>query len=403
MRKYLLNTTMVFLITLSPLLSVFSHSATIFSDDFDSHPDTCHTGGTVPAGWDHWGPTTASTTKDSITHYAGEISSGGRNGAGKSLKMWRHSNFTATGEFSGLYGVRLSHGNIFIRYYQKLPSPLDLTFTGSNGNYLKFWRLFTTGTTDIYLDATAPDNANMRTGGGLIICDDEGAINTNVIAAGDLVTTIWDGNWHCLEFQIGLNNRTLRFWLDGNLRYENTSFNWDKNRDQTITGLGHFGFGNYSSNYTWQSSWQAAEFDDVVISTTYVGPGDFVPSPDPTPSPSTSSSSGGGGCFIATAAFGSVAEPAVRILREFRDKILMANDLGSSLVSYYERTSPPIADFIRRHDSAKYLVRICLLLLAGLCWLSLAIGPFNTLILGIFLVALIAKRRTVLNVLRSSI
>jgi hypothetical protein len=243
----------------------------------------------------------------------------------------------------------------------------------------------------------------MRTGGGLIICDDEGAINTNVIAAGDLVTTIWDGNWHCLEFQIGLNNRTLRFWLDGNLRYENTSFNWDKNRDQTITGLGHFGFGNYSSNYTWQSSWQAAEFDDVVISTTYVGPGDFVPSPDPTPSPSTSSSSGGGGCFIATAAFGSVAEPAVRILREFRDKILMANDLGSSLVSYYERTSPPIADFIRRHDSAKYLVRICLLLLAGLCWLSLAIGPFNTLILGIFLVALIAKRRTVLNVLRSSI
>jgi hypothetical protein len=38
---------------------------------------------------------------------------------------------------------------------------------------------------------------------------------------------------------------------------------------------------------------------------------------------------GGGGCFIATAAYGSSVEPHVKILREFRDRIVINNSFGS--------------------------------------------------------------------------
>lgn len=400
MLKYLANITVVLFIILSPVLSALSYSATIFSDDFNSHPDTCHTGGTVPSGWDSWYQQNGeiSATFDSVTHYAGEISSPGRGGTGKSLKTWRHYGWPSLNNYTGSLGYifNANYSNIYIRYYQKIPIALTLNAS----DYLKSWRFNTTGGSgEIYLNFRVGNiSGDMRTLGTLGIYDGAG---WTTVLDNDGLRAIWDGDWHCIEFQLGLDNSTLRLWVDGVSKYNNTSYHWSASG--YFDFIQHFAIGNVGDGSSWQNSWQAIEFDDVVISTTYVGPGDFVPSPDPTPSPSTSSSSGGGGCFIATAAFGSAAEPTVKILKEFRDKILMANDLGSSLVFYYERTSPPIADYIRRYDSAKYFVRICLLPLAGLCWLSLAIGPFNTLILGIFLVALIAKRRTVLNVLRSSI
>jgi len=350
----------------------------------------------VPAGWSMWYENDVYTVRDSIMHYAGEISTPGRGGIGKSLKIWRHSDWPAMNNYSGglRYDFQANYSNIFIRYYIKLP--LILSFDVSD--FVKSWRFNTTGGSgEIYLDfRQASGGTDMRSEGSWGIYDGGPWV---IILDNNGLRTIWDGNWHCIELQLGLSNNTLNFWVDGVLKYSDTNRIWQ------ATGyfdfIQHFAIGNCGDGGTWQNSWQAIEFDDLVISTTYVGPGDVVPpSPGPIPSPSTGSSGGGGGCFIATAAFGSAAEPTVRILKEFRDKILMANDLGSSLVSYYERTSPPIADYIRRYDSAKYFVRICLLPLAGLCWLSLAIGPFNTLILGIFLVSLIAKRRTVLNVLR---
>jgi hypothetical protein len=81
----------------------------------------------------------------------------------------------------------------------------------------------------------------------------------------------------------------------------------------------------------------------------------------PAPAPATSGSSGGGGgCFIATAAYDSYLSPEVMTLREFRDKYLLTNLPGRTLVSLYYRTSPPIAAFIRDHDSAKAIIRYLL-------------------------------------------
>ena len=63
------------------------------------------------------------------------------------------------------------------------------------------------------------------------------------------------------------------------------------------------------------------------------------------------------GCFIATVAYGTDTAQEIDILREFRDEILLSNGLGAQFVSFYYRTSPPIADFISQHDALRIIVR----------------------------------------------
>jgi hypothetical protein len=66
----------------------------------------------------------------------------------------------------------------------------------------------------------------------------------------------------------------------------------------------------------------------------------------------------GCGCFIATAAYGTDTAKELDILREFRDKVLLPNSLGAKFVSFYYRTSPPIASFISQHDVLRTAVRV---------------------------------------------
>lgn len=87
---------------------------------------------------------------------------------------------------------------------------------------------------------------------------------------------------------------------------------------------------------------------------------------------------GGGGCFVATAAFGSKMNPQVKILRTFRDHFLLNNPPGRVFVGLYYKHSPPVAAFIRKHESMKAFARIILLPLAGVSWLALKLGPTLT-------------------------
>ena len=62
-------------------------------------------------------------------------------------------------------------------------------------------------------------------------------------------------------------------------------------------------------------------------------------------------------CFIATAAYGSPAAEEIDILRQFRDEFLLHNPPGKAFVAVYYATSPPIAEFISRHEVLRTAVR----------------------------------------------
>ena len=123
-------------------------------------------------------------------------------------------------------------------------------------------------------------------------------------------------------------------------------------------------------------NWSAWTYDNlhpndagyqVMANTWYLTLKDIFPKPAP-------SDGGGGGCFIATAAFGSMEEPHVRILRAFRDRVLMGSSVGRRLVEEYYTLSPPIAKVIAANAFLKSLVRVLLLPVIVGCWSILKLG-----------------------------
>lgn len=69
------------------------------------------------------------------------------------------------------------------------------------------------------------------------------------------------------------------------------------------------------------------------------------------------SSSSNEGCFIATAACGSIYAPDVIYLQDFRDKYMRKKPFGQWLIKQYYRVSPPLAHSIRKSLFMRLIVR----------------------------------------------
>ncbi|MCD5390664.1 hypothetical protein LR007_02215, partial [candidate division NPL-UPA2 bacterium] len=65
-------------------------------------------------------------------------------------------------------------------------------------------------------------------------------------------------------------------------------------------------------------------------------------------------------CLIATAAYGTPLAEEVEVLSRFRDRYLLTNELGQRFVTFYERHSPALAEFISEREWARRVVRIAL-------------------------------------------
>ncbi len=107
------------------------------------------------------------------------------------------------------------------------------------------------------------------------------------------------------------------------------------------------------------------------------------------PPPPPPDDDGGGGCFIATAAYGSHMEPQVELLREFRDRFLLANSEGRTFVMLYYACSPPIAGFIAQRDILRAMVRYALLPVVAVSWVAVHLGPILSFVLLILMLGLI--------------
>lgn len=260
------------------LWPVLVNGATIFSDNFDTCTNNCYNTSAGPpnsAAWMSWDSSAATTaTVRGVTHYSGEITSPGRGDTGKSLKMWRAG--SVFGDYGGglnLNNISGSYDHIFMRYYIKIPTG----FTSSQD--FKYWRLMTNsgtaGYNEIYLNYY---------GGTWSIYD--GNPWQDLISASQYNSLLHDGNWHCVEFEIGITSHILRFWIDDVLRYENTNRTWHLTGNFSGFVMQSFTIGNtYDHTGKWQSSWQAMEADDFVLSTTYVGLGSGGATPPPAPPP----------------------------------------------------------------------------------------------------------------------
>lgn len=75
-------------------------------------------------------------------------------------------------------------------------------------------------------------------------------------------------------------------------------------------------------------------------------------------------------CFIATAAYGSLIEKKVALLREFRDTYLRGSRLGERFIGVYYHVSPQIADFVVRSEISKAIVRLLLLPFVFIAWFA---------------------------------
>jgi len=102
-----------------------------------------------------------------------------------------------------------------------------------------------------------------------------------------------------------------------------------------------------------------------------------------------------GPCFIATAAYGSYLHPFVKILRDFRDNVLLLSSAGKTFVAWYYRVSPPMARVIAKNSVLSAGARVMLLPFIGLAWFCLKIGVAPVcLIFLIFCAAVITISRT---------
>jgi len=79
-------------------------------------------------------------------------------------------------------------------------------------------------------------------------------------------------------------------------------------------------------------------------------------------------------CFIATASFGTLLHPGVKILRDFRDTFFVTTAFGRELVGLYYTFSPGLADCIAGNELFRWIIRLILWPVIGFSWLALQVG-----------------------------
>ena len=77
-------------------------------------------------------------------------------------------------------------------------------------------------------------------------------------------------------------------------------------------------------------------------------------------------------------------EPHVVVLRDFRDRFLLSNTVGKSLVRFYYAYSPPIAGFIARHNALRAVARVGLMPMVGISYMALHTTSFQKIMLILF-------------------
>lgn len=169
-------------------------------------------------------------------------------------------------------GVRTNE--IYVRYYIKAPTTFDKVGMGA-----KVVRLHTENLGTVYLNiASSVPPYTLRSGQFVFLGGTAGAYRSNIT-----FSMVADNTWHCLEFRVKLNNPGQKngiaeIWIDGGktAHWSNTNCDFTPvTSDHYFTEVWQpgLGLGNYSNEKWNMTDWTPIAFDDVVISTNYIGTG----------------------------------------------------------------------------------------------------------------------------------
>ena len=107
----------------------------------------------------------------------------------------------------------------------------------------------------------------------------------------------------------------------------------------------------------------------------------------------------GGFCFVATAAYGAYSDPAVLLLRDFRDNVLLTGALGRKLVIQYYLHGPVAARFIQGSPALRAAARILLIPAVATAYFTERMSPasrmFVVLLFAVVGMSLVRRRKTV--------
>jgi len=100
----------------------------------------------------------------------------------------------------------------------------------------------------------------------------------------------------------------------------------------------------------------------------------------------------GGGCFVATVTYGSPMDSQINLLKEFQDRILLANSLSEEFFKLYTH-SPLMADMVAKHETLGKVVRCTLYSFAAMACVMLHLGAaISMFILATLLTILLLPR-----------
>lgn len=271
----------LFFLMLTVLAGADCRAEVIFSEDYDSTTPGWSCADATPSGW----TSKAGCLGPTDGHYGGEIDAGGR--SGNSLKLWRRNNtWNPAEDYTGYLNYQFTQAQwdankykeLYTRYYMKIPIGWEVAQGPSqtfklNRHYLGTVQGGQTG--QFYFDIkNGSTMANSH-------------FSFYMIGAGVRQTTetlgelgVIDGEWHCYEWRAKLstgpdtNDGAIQFWLDGVLVYSDVNVDFNNATNEYITQVHAPGIGNLTDG-TWNfptGDWYAIEFDDYVLSTTYIGP-----------------------------------------------------------------------------------------------------------------------------------
>lgn len=250
--------------------------------------------------WLAWVEILTTDTYDGETHPTGEIAGPGRGGAGQCLRIWKRNGIWT--DYHGYMNYELSeeefnnhYKELFIRWYVKIPREWDANLGGSSTHKLNRLYIGTSAGSkarEWYMDVKG---STFKKGRFSFYNTAEGNVHYTEKTITELGVN--DGQWHSLEWHVKLNSQTgvadggFTFYIDGEevkIRdyriggYPGTPVYGIWNMDMGAATNEYFtsalppAIGNLSGG-SWNfptNGWYVFEFDDYVVSTSYIGPDD---------------------------------------------------------------------------------------------------------------------------------